>query len=55
MQRKTAYGRLKMEKVAGAALASFAFKGFFKNTKLVISDTNPAGKTQISDPVPFAW
>ena len=33
--------------------ASFAFKRFFKNTKLDFSDTNPAVKTlHVSDPAP---
>ena len=42
-------------KAASTALASFTKKGFFKNEKLMISDTNPAGISQISGPVFFAW
>ena len=44
---------LLIAKDASTVLASFALKGFFKNTKLVISDTNPAGETR-SDPPPTA-
>ena len=42
-------------KDASTVLASFAFKGFFKNTKLDCGDRNPAAGTQISDPAGFAF